>query len=308
MRYFIKKVILFGIVLLVSFPIFVFIVSTSPVLEGNLIAQSGCFGFTYKRIPDYTDFISKKNLGEKAIILGTSTAYQGISPDILNTNEVSFFNLASSRQVLPISKNLIKSIDLESNVKFILVDIYPELLNTSTVESTRDLIVNNPDLMQFNILKLALESKDLSNVLLYSYFLVSRELFGKDIFIKEKSTTDCSNNFEYAKGYAGALFPAFEGEIKVQESQTIDFEKNMDFQEIEQWCKTNNIGLIYIISPELGKRDITLKNQNTIVINGNLANLPKESFYDDHHLNKEGSIKYTNWLKEQLISFNVLAD
>jgi hypothetical protein len=230
----------------------------------------------------------------KGIILGSSTAYRNINTDaLMKKTSINWFNLASSSQTPEISSLIIRRIVKDTNIKFVILDIYGELSNVNSYESIFDLINNS----RFNI-------KDKLNLLLID---PNPKLMDIIIYRKiEEMTsgrllrTPSGHNGIYLKNgstYSNQKknkFPQHDLKFKL-----LEINNNESIKEIIKYCSEKDIKLIINIAPILFTNQYSKIDYPYIIFNDEL-NIANKLFYDSHHMIGEGSIQYSKILGNKI--------
>ena len=281
-----------------------FIKATSPYLlfiVSILFWPNHVFNIITGKGPYVRDAIKlydvRPNIDDKlGVILGSSTARCGINPEEISVNSIIFHNLASSAQTVEGSLQILQRLLELKTPDFLILDIYSNFYCRSSREFAFDYLGRNP---LFNGIKDA------------SFFFNQKDNYLFLVFIRSfiHGHMDNLTELENIRGHST------NAKIKLNETpncetifdnpQTINTESLIA---ITKLCQARNIKLIVTIPPDLCdflhvdfQNHIQSINDSLIVIDGNLWAQRKPSFFlDDHHLNQDGAIAYSEWLDLQL--------
>ena len=117
----------------------------------------------------FIDFLNKS--GEDVLIVGSSHAYRGIDPRILERDGITAFNLGSSAQTPINTKVLLHQYLEQINPKLVVYEAYAGTLAIDGVESSLDILSNNK--IDINNLRLKmLELQKDGNIIEHKIFLI----------------------------------------------------------------------------------------------------------------------------------------
>jgi hypothetical protein len=301
MRAFVIRVVLFVLLLLGGVLITFALVATSTKytagIEAIFFGLKNEWGSTYERSKDLGKWKSQQ--GTKALILGTSTAYRNINPEILDSlTGYNWFNLGSSSQSLEISTELLKQVVTDGELDVLLLDIYGGTLNTDAYESTYDWIKNadGRSIETYPLLKASKPDSKLISQFLYRQ--IKQGLPSKNYFYSEPS-----NGKYEGKGFVCSnKFAALKSDTCTKRNRVISYTDNL--QDIIKICEEKKIKLILNISPELGVSDNIAALPADLRVIEHRDFLMEESsyqwYYDSHHMTCEGSRVYTLLLAEKI--------
>ncbi|MGV0829879.1 hypothetical protein ACTS9C_13630 [Empedobacter brevis] len=148
-------------------------------MSKNVKSCMGCYGHTFTRMQD-----AQKTKNVDVLIVGSSHAYRGIDPRILERNGISAFNLGSSAQTPINTRVLLHQYLEEINPKLVVYEAYAGTMRIDGVESSLDILSNNK--IDISSIKMAYEVHNLLayNTLFFSGF---RQIFGLNKRFKEAS-------------------------------------------------------------------------------------------------------------------------
>ena len=249
-------------------------------------------GSTKERFEDFEKWVHSPIKQQRAIIVGSSTAYRNINPVILDSlTDYSWFNLASSSQTVTVSAALAKiALQRMGKIDLLLVDVYPEITDISNYEATYDW-VNNSGLNgceKWQLMEIAKLDLRLINA---AYFRSLQLLFGWKAILQPTK-----NKGRYVgKGYAYSLKePNATWPIGKKEKRVM---LNDEITDLIAWAKANKIKVILNIAPDLDySYTLQATDQVPNVLTHNEFTQQKKSyrlFYDSHHMTREGGERYS---------------
>lgn len=229
------------------------------------------------------------------LFIGSSHAYRGFDTRIFKKSGYNTFNLGTSSQTPIQTTYLLKKYMDKFQPKMVIYEVNPEILASDGLESTLDLICNEP--LNFEKLQLAITTKNIKayNTFIYSYF---RQIFGLkklippihtkgDVYIKnggyvEKVTFDTTNVVKKKISYKikDVQLNAFKTSIELlnaYDCKTLLIQAPVTKNEYNQYTTVEKTDSIFNSSG-------TYYNFNT------RKNFLSDSlhFYDLHHLNQTG--------------------
>lgn len=269
------------------------------LIEKNIFTFQGVheWGNTRERSRDLVNWNPKQKRG---LILGSSTAYRGINPFILDdSTQIDWFNAASSSQGLPTSLALLKLINNDKNISVLLLDIYYGVLKNSGHESCEDWINNSTLPLKdkfYLIRKVAIQPRLILKTLYLSFKKVINEPCK---VLKSKK-----NGSYLGKGFVCSPNGKFKINSKESKICMIDINQNQYIRKIIDFCQENNIKLLINIAPVVESKifyDLSKLPKNVLLINTSESDFFESidistNFYDDHHLTCRGSEVYTKKL------------
>lgn len=295
MKKFIKKIFLFLLLIILLYPIVIFILGYFPVFQHftpNFKYMIGSNGHMNTRIKEIQEIDSVDIL-----FLGSSHAYRGFDPR--NFKNKKTFNLGSSSQTPLQTKILVERYLDKINPKLIIYEVYPDNFASDGVESSLDLIANDKN--DLKSIKMALKINNLKtyNSLIYGIMA--------DIFNLNKDYVEPLQRGEdsYIKGgYVSHKLQYYKFEnYKKQEWVFRDYQIKA-FEESLEMIKNKNIKVILVIAPITSNLYNSYTNNNYIDSTFNSYNLEYYNFnnlmelndsldfYDADHLNQIGVNKF----------------
>jgi len=298
MRQFIRKILrtLLAFCLFISAGLLVIALSTNFTLKLELksFGHMTHWGSSFARIDEFESWAHQKPTQARGLIIGSSTAYRNINPYILSSaTHMDWFNFGSSGQPPKISYFLLQDAFKKTKLDYVLLDIYPDIIDLEGLESAHDLVYNSR-LHPWLKTQLVLRYPNAKLLLRFLYFYTKRCIPSKAHVV---------SNPAYGK-YAGKGFVCtdslalshFDSITKTQ--RVADFETLHD---IAALCKQHGTKLILNISPELGKvYRLDPNYRKFLVMSSPNFNNPQH-FYDSHHMTCEGANLYSEGLGSKLV-------
>jgi hypothetical protein len=308
MRKFLKAVLLFIPFTLAVYVIMVIVIGELNIgtLQKNLKYFVGAYGHTHSRINEV-----RKSKPVDIVFVGSSHAYRGFDTRIFIAEGYTCFNLGSNRQSPIQTELLLKRYLPILKPKLLVYEVCPIAFSTDGVESTCDIISN--DVVDFDALKMAFKQNNIKiyNTLIYSFY---RQILGRDAHFTEALVKD--DDTYISGGFV-------EKKLKYYHSEKVDSNKKAElnelqrksFEDIINLAKTNNIELVLVQAP------VTKASYNAYVNNdffdkemmqhGPYINFNKiinlndsTDFFDGHHLNQNGVIKFNKSFIEKVLKLN----
>jgi hypothetical protein len=280
-------------------------------LRGNLPKNAGTKMFsTY----DYSFFrFSEADTVKKAdlMIVGSSHAYRGYDPS--NFEKEGFgktFNLGSSAQSISNTKYLIEKYVDKFHPKYLIVDVYPSLLENDGVESNINLV------SYFNLdLPLVKMAFDVNDVKLYNTIIFKGINIDSDNSVKKITKSNKPKESYIKAGYVRNDSIGFF--IKKYKNHRINFSENIKLQymEIVKYAKKKGIKVMFFQAPILKEKYESITNNNEIdkkfkeigtYYNFNSEEfLATDCFFDDSHINSKGVKIYNQYVIKKLKSLTI---
>jgi hypothetical protein len=298
MRKFLSKVfrqLLLFIIFLIGGLVFIaFTTNYTLKFEKKSIGHMTNWGSSFARIDEFEQWAQHPPNGNRGLIIGSSTAYRNINPHILAKNtHIDWFNYGSSGQPPKISYFLLQHAFQKTKLDFVLLDIYPEVLDLEGLESAHDLVYNSR-LDPLLKTQLVLRYPNTKLLLRYVYFYTKRVVPSKAHIISDRS-----NGSYLKKGFVCSNQPGLQIFAQATQTQRVpDFETLHD---IARLCKVHGARLILNLNPELGKtfRLDPIYRQFTLISS---PHFPQPQFYyDSHHMTCEGANLYSEELSKMLL-------
>lgn len=266
-------------------------------MQQNLNFKKGAYGHMNTRLKEVENY-KKVDI----LFLGSSHAYRGIDTRIFEQNGYTCFNLGSSAQT-PIQSYMLLQRHLEKlDPKFVVMDIYPEILYLDGVESGLDLIANGPfnkDLIQ---MLMDIQHIKLFNTLIYAHLRAF--LFKDDVFVESiKKELD-----QYISGgYVQRAFTEYDSTLDHLSHKNMNPLQVECLNKIAHLLKDKALSFHLVSSPVTTRKYVSMNYSEMDVLIDSLQipyydfniNSPlKDSsyFYDPEHLNPSGVEIYTNQL------------
>ena len=301
MKKFIKHSLSFGLILLIGYPILVFIFgSILPVPIRKNIPFGSVSGFLFHRLQDLETYGSAD-----ITVLGSSHAYRGFDPRLFSQKGLKIFNLGSSAQTPSHTDILINRHLHKLKPKLVIFETYPAVFQNKGIQPTVDLLSN--DKIDFQLAQLAIQTKDIRviNTLIYG---VLRQSFGISRSEKTKTSRDTYIPGGYIERAPSKLTSVPEygtrtwkfDSLQVQAFEQIltDFKKRDIPYLLVQAPMNQNAYNSYTNNEEI---DSYFRSWDDNYLNYNiLAEFPNDLFFNETHLNQDGVVKFNQLLIEEL--------
>ncbi len=277
----------------------------TPKVEKLLLKFSAISEYETRRIKELDEWMQQDESRKTGLILGSSTAYMNINPQILSAQTgIDFFNCGSNCQAINYSCIILKHVLAKHKPDYILLDVYPGMWNTITTEAPTEWVVNYHSPHHAFILRMV--SAEHSVILWNHYFysMIKRCMpFAKYM---EAET------MEHSK-YIGNGHVCFEDAIAdykavYREYTSIKIDNAIALNEIERLCKDNNITLIILMPKMINtyvRKDIIKTTAHFI----DVENVADETYYrDSHHMHCDGAERFSYWLAKRVNEYRLQAE
>lgn len=299
MRQFVKSIVLFSVVLMLLYPVLIFIwgASMPSFLKPNLNYCLGAYGHMNSRLKEVKE-IKKVDV----LIVGSSLAYRGLDTRIFSANGISSFNLGSSSQTpLQTKVLLIRYLDMIAP-KMVIYVVDPDAFTSDGVESSLDVISNDKN--DINSVKMALKVNHIKVYNTWIYALIRENLSMDKSFVEPRYKDDDT----YIPGGYVEKKLAFFKKIKYKDQKWVFKQKQFKaFNDAVSFIKKRGIKLI-LVNPPITKSlyksyennhtfdSIMATSGNYYDFNGKVALDDSLNFYDQVHLNQLGVEKFDSLL------------
>ncbi|MBS2212130.1 hypothetical protein KEM09_11990 [Carboxylicivirga mesophila] len=272
----------------------------------NIKTNLSNYGYTAKRLSE-ADTISKVDI----IFVGSSHTYRGFDTRLFEIAGYKTFNLGTSNQTHIQTQMLLKQYIRKLNPKLVVYEVYPGTLQNDGVESSLDLIAHRKT--SFEMFKMVTQVNHLLtyNSFFYKLLMPSEAKKDNDINISNDSTDHYINGgFVERENTNNTIFNNQPYSFTISKKQLKAFKLNLLFlkqQEIPfllvmapvTKTKFNNItNRLEIDSLYTGLGDYINYNYSILGLNDTI------DFYDAHHLNQSGVIKFNQQLLKDLNEFS----
>lgn len=300
MKKFLKKLLIFLILILILYPIFLIItVKIFGLNQKNIkfIPFSSWTNETLNEVIKFNDI--------DILFLGSSHAYRGY--DVRLFNDLGrCFNLGTTSQTPIQSFYLIKKFIDILKPKYVIIDIYFPLFESDGIESSVDIISNYFSISNFKIFFYK-PNPIILNTLIYSfyYYLID----GRFQHIKYSNNMDSY----ISGGFVERKITFYNSNEKfLNRAIKINSNQKKAFENIINLLKKNRIKYVIVHSPITKTEYLSYENtqnlnnyfnEKGIYLNFNEIPLPLNDnihFYDRHHLNQYGVYIYNKYLIEYL--------
>jgi hypothetical protein len=286
----------------------------------NIKAPRGGYGYMLSRAKE-----AKEVRDIDMLFIGSSLVYRGFDPRVFQKSGIDVFNLGSSSQTPLNSYYLLKDYLPNMRPKYVVMDLYWDVMTAEIGEAALDIIANAP--ITFNTYQMALESRDVMvlNSLMFSQASAILGTYN----IKQK---DFPNDNYVGKGFVESTLKKntlSEKELSQLPQQRVNLEKShLDYlQKIIDLCDLHEVKLIFICAPVTKEyRNKVVNYQDYIKAVSEIANCNNisfidynakqgvshfssmQDFYDKGHLNKNGAEKISNLFIRDLKSLNLYTE
>lgn len=306
MRKFLKAILLFIPLSVIIYVLMVIVIGELNIgtLQKNLKYFVGAYGHTFTRIREVR--IAKP---VDMVFVGSSHAYRGFDTRIFKDDSISSFNLGSNRQSPIQTELLLKRYLPILKPKYLIYEVCPIAFSTDGVESTCDIISN--DVVDWDAVKMAIKQNNIKiyNTLIYSYYC---QMLGRDKNFKEAIVKD--DDTYITGGFVEKKLKFYTQEkIEAGKKAEINDLQKQSFINIVNMAKAQGIELILIQAPvtkatynaytnnhffdeEMKKYGAYFNFNEHITLNDSL------DFFDGHHLNQNGVVKFNKALMEELFT------
>jgi hypothetical protein len=289
---FLKRLLLFGLLLVVVYPVLIFIAGRylPQQFKPNINYKRGSYGHMYTRLKEAEQYTGPTDV----LFLGSSHAYRGFDPR--NFDSLKTFNLGSSAQTPIQTLTLLNRYLDRINPKVIVYEVYAATLSIDGTESALDVIANSKN--DFESLKMAAKVNNVKvyNTLIYG---VINDLLGVNASFKEPAV---SGKDTYIRGGYVQKAPRYFTYVKYKDKKTWVLNKKQvaAFELILEKIRSRGIKLILVnscVTDALYKSytnndwyDSLMTSYHAEYYNFNKMISLDDSlyFYDSNHLNQEG--------------------
>ena len=301
MKNFIKNTSLFvvfaGIFYIIVLPIWSYILP--PFMAKNVRSCVGCYGYLFSRVKDI-EHVKNPDI----LFLGSSHAYRGLDPRIFKEYGISSFNLGSSAQTPINTKVLLHQYLDKIKPKMVVYEVYVGTLSADGIGSSLDILSNNK--IDIHSLRMAFDVNKVQtyNTLLYGVF---RQVLGLNKNFKE-DLVQAPSTYISGTGYVETVFNENQFSEKLQkEKWTIRDKQISVLKENIEFIKSKNIPVVLVQAPitsHLYSLRTNNKEADSILYNlapyknfyGEIPLNDTIDFYDSHHLNQQGVVKFNHQL------------
>lgn len=261
-------------------------------------------GDTYTK---FREFDKEKNYD--VIILGSSRAYRGYSPFLLEQMGYQAFNLGTSAQSVKNSYFVLKNYVNRKNCKLLILDVFAGCFAPNQLESSSDLIQNINDLKVASEISMSYPDVRTLNMLALRTF-------------NENDAPYFSKNDYLGRGYSTntmvistSMAQQVEQKSEVKHAPfTIDEVQLSYFKKIVQFIKEEKLKALFVYSPvsyfyNPKAHELLLKEIKPVLAESSAPFLDYsqcdsintlDHFYDESHLNHSGVEIFTRQLFSRL--------
>ena len=299
MSKFLKEIVIFGLVVIISYPIFIIgMGEVAPkILQKNLPYKLGAYGHMKTRIQEIKDY------GDvDVVILGSSHAYRGFDVRLFSEKGIKAFNLGSSAQS-PIQSNLlIQRYFDDLTPELVIVEVYPETVCGDGLESSLDIIANDEIKGDYLGMLWDIPNTKLFNSLIFSFY--KQRIRGDLSYTEAKRIKD---DTYISGGYVEKDLKRFKHQELEENSSEwkINDTQIKALHELIGFCESKSSKVVLVQAPITKALRRRYKNNEeydeylssiTDYINFNSITVLDDSlhFSDPHHLNQEGVVVFNS--------------
>lgn len=276
-------------------------------LAKNTRNKLASYGHLYSRVRD-----AEKIKNPDILFLGSSHSYRGFDTRIFAKHGLKTFNLGSSSQSPINTQVLLKQYLDKIKPKFVVYEVYAEMLENDGVESSLDMLINSK--IDKNSVNMSFKINNLMtyNTLIYGYF---RQIFNlnKDINEPEKQGDDLyikNGGFVETSYRKNKIKPLKKSTWKINPKQIKALKENLAM------LKERNIPFILVQTP-ITKYYYQSKTNNKEVdemlsklgpyknFTGDFNFDDEKDFYDIDHMNQKAVIEFNEKFIEYLQTQNI---
>ncbi|MFD3003475.1 hypothetical protein ACFS7Z_24165 [Pontibacter toksunensis] len=264
----------------------------------------GGYGHTLVKLQE-----AKQVQGVDMLFIGSSHVYRGFDPRIFNQHNIRTFNLGTPSQTPFVSYYLLKEHLPAINPRYVVMDLYWNVLSMPATEAGADVISNSE--IRGTLLDMVWESRDI--VLLNSFLIsyINQMISPLDTSAQKEILSD-----EYiGAGYvASKMDRNLMSDIELAHQPKYRFTPNKlqvnHLKKIINLCKKHNVELIFVVTPVTKEYFNSVQNyQEFTDLAGGIASdysIPlidynteeglildsQSDFYDKDHLSQAGVEKF----------------
>jgi hypothetical protein len=302
MKYFLSKLLFFFFLIIPVYILFI-------ILFGTYVNRFYTKNLPYIRednlLQRFNDLESTRK--SDVLILGSSHAYRGYDVRVFKDRGLKSFNLGSSSQTLIQTEFMLQKYYETLKPKFVIIDIYPSLLNSDGVESSVNLVSNaklDKDWLSY-IFKI--NNVKVYNTAIFAAYVQLCKPGNVDLHDLQLSKSDkyISGGYVETKRIGKIREKYTNEEYKVRPEQLEALQNIVDF------LKNKHIPYLLTQAPLYPQRYRDIKNTayiDTLVskygpyINfNNEVTIPKDGFMDSSHMNQFGVDLFNKKLLDTLI-------
>lgn len=280
----------------------------------NIIYKKGFNGHLYSRINEIAKYDEVDIL-----FLGSSHAYRGFDTRIFKAEGYSSFNLGSSAQTPLQTYTLVSKYLEDLEPKIVIFEVYPGTFVSDGVESSLDLIANDEITSETIDMVLATNHIKTYNSLIVGMFdrlfidLGIKEIYEEN-HIKGKDLYVSGGFVERNKEKTSKVVSNLEGGDWKYRKQNLNY-----FEKILEKLEEKGLRIYLVFAPITKERLSKIENKKEIdqlmieyenkfkktkYIDFSSLNFLKDDqdFYDLHHLNQNGVIKFNKFFIQKLKS------
>ncbi len=266
-------------------------------MKKNLYYKLGDTGHMFTRFQEAN---TKRNID--ILCLGSSLSYRGFDTRIFKAMDIECFNFGSSSQT-PIQSHLLAKRYLKQlNPKLVLFQVDPEAFSADGVESSLDIIANEPNDRYSFFMTLKILNLKTINAFIYGCY---RDLFNRN---KKFNEEQVKNGDSYIKGGFVEKELAYAQKSKIPK-YNFEFDKKQksSFEALLRLFKDQGTDCYLIYPPVTSYAYKSCSNievfDSTMYSYGHFLDFNQQlelsdslDFYDGYHLNQNGVNKFNKSL------------
>lgn len=307
-----KSILIFGAFTAVFFVGMLVVLAKVQYKDVSLLSRTNLF-YSIKGNNEYKRFHEfDENKIWDVLVMGSSHAYRGYNPTVFENNGYSCYNLGSSGQTIRETYHIISN--MKKHPKLYVIDLHVGSFESDGVESASRLIANVKD----DQLAAAIAFDEFNWMLSLSFAKRKIESQYPPIFKEAEEDT-----VHYYNGFAGRNEKVKEGiDYKSIGKNFIPTSFGMEYlDKLVTYLKENDLRAVFVTHPQpeainhnqMNEFSDAIKdklNEDFLYFNYafSLTNQFNtfEDFYDSHHLNLQGSNKFTELLLNDLTDSGLL--
>lgn len=285
------------------------------ILWGTLVPEKYANNLIYSAGQGFMDLRLQEAASVEdveVLIVGSSHAYRGIDPRLLDSKGIKAFNLGSSLQSPIQTELLLKKYLKQMNPKVVLFEVGYKTFSSNGVEGAVDLIVNS-DPTDWDIIRMAFKLNDVTvyNSLAYTFFRKAILRETRQEYLSEHKAVDryVRGGFVERKSVAYAGPSEFSKQV-----QPVNPLQKKSFEQCLRYLRNHGVKTILIQTPILYDYYTSIENimeydryfreKSTDDHYYNFSDsiyTETKYFYDHHHLNATGVQRFNSDLVDVLL-------
>jgi len=291
----------------IPFSVFVMILVASstvvtPALEKIVFTHPTELSVTYDRIKGLDTWLETEDTGQRGLIIGGSTVYININPNLLSSKTgIDFYVAANPAQPLLNSVEVLKyCLDNDKKIDYVILSIDHFLWDYKNgLVSSTNWLINDYKPARKHVFNMVANADNNYVWLYYAYVVVKRFL----PYTKEYLKINQENIRLEDKGYACYTTNVARADFKPEFIQRRHLsEPNYNaLREAIDLCKWKKIKIILfmpkILNSEFDRNE--LKEIDATILDATPAPVDAKLYYDNFHMQCDGATIYTSWLADE---------